>query len=294
MKKLSICIPTYKRLDYLKKMVESIPENYQVCISDNGNFIPDTFFSRGNIRVDHIQYVIPMFSNWNRAISMVETEWFIIPGDDDVIFPEKLEFVENLLEIYSDCAYIAFAYDIVNEMGSVTGGWHPEISRRYNNPDGFKYIQRSVPFRWPAIVINTSKSRSIGNLDEDFSFTASDSLYLQIMAIKYPIAVINETIGQYRIWANSFTNKRIFSKEWFDHLELWQKKLSIIVCEERIHDIDIKSNHDLTILDNLLGAIYQNKDCNMKERYNFVNEIGWPRKIGLVNSLRLFIAILFG
>lgn len=294
MTKLSICIPTYKRLDFLKPMVESIPEKYQVCISDNGNFIPDDFFSRRNVRIKHIKDVIPMFNNWNSAINMVETEWFIIPGDDDIVMPEKLNYVEDVIERCSNCAYIAFSYDIVDEVGNITGGWSPEFTRVFDKIEGFKYIQRSVPFRWPAIVINTSKSRSIGNLDESFSFTASDSLYLQTMAIKYPIAVIDEKLGQYRVWENSFTNKRIFSKEWFDYLELWQQKLSKVIIEEKIEGIDVKKNHDLSICDNLLGAIHLNKGSRLKERLDFIKEVGWPKRIGITNSVRLLAAVVFG
>lgn len=294
MNRLTICIPTYKRLEFLKPMIENIPEKYQVCISDNGNFIPDDFTIRKNVRIQHIQEIIPMFSNWNCAINMVDTEWFIIPGDDDVILPEKLNYVEDIIERYSDCAYIAFAYDLVDELGNITGGWRPCFTKRFDKIDGFRYIQRSVPFRWPAIVINTKKSRSIGHLDESFSFTASDSLYLQTMAIKYPIAVINENLGQYRVWANSFTNKRIFTKEWFDYLELWQQKLGAVVAEEKISKIDVLKNHDLAMFDNLIGAIHLNKEKCYRERIEFVKEIGWPRRIGLVNTVRLMVAIAVG
>ena len=211
MAKLSICIPTYKRLDYLHKLVDSIPEDYPIYISDNGGFIPDDFFNRKNVIISHLPEVVPMFSNWNNAINMVETDWFIIPGDDDVLFPEQLSLVEKNIDDYSDCAYIAYSYDLVDENDNVVGGWQPDCSKRYDKVDGFRMIQRSVPFRWPSIVINVEKSRSVGNFDESFSFTASDSLYLQTLAIKYPIALINNKIGQYRVWGNSFTNKRIFT-----------------------------------------------------------------------------------
>ncbi len=292
MAKLSICIPTYKRLDFLQKLVGNIPEEYPICISDNGSYIPDNFFKRVNVQIKHLPKVIPMFNNWNSAINMVETEWFIIPGDDDVILPERLPLVEKFIDKYCDCAYIAFSYDLIDENDRVIGGWHPVCSNRYNEVEGFKAIQRSVPFRWPSIVINTSKSRIIGNLDESFSFTASDSLYLQTLAIKYPIAVVNKKIGQYRVWENSFTNKRIFTKEWFDYIEMWQQKLQDTLIKENVDGIDIKKNHDLSIFDNLLGAISLNKDKCVKEKIDFIRQVGWPYRIGIINNLRLLYAIV--
>lgn len=291
MNNLSICIPTYKRLDYLKSLVENIPSEYQVCISDNGNYIPNNFFNRPNVKVKHLQSVVPMFSNWNNAIEMVETEWFIIPGDDDIVLPDKLSLIENLTEEFSDCAYIAFAYDIIDENGKIIGGWYPSKTTKYTEKEGLMSIIRNVPFRWPALVINTHKSRNIGNFDESFSFTAGDSLYLQTLAAKYPIAIVNEIAGQYRVWGNGFTNQRICTKEWFDLIDLWQQKLSIIIEKEAII-VNCNKVHDLAIFDNLITALSVNKNSTLKDRCNFVKVIGWPKSIGIGNHLRLLKYIL--
>lgn len=293
MDKISICIPTYKRLDYLKAFVETVPQKYQICISDNGNFIPDGFFQRENIRIKHIDNIIPMFANWNSAIDMVETEWFIIPGDDDVIKTDSLPLIEEYVNQYKDCAYLAFAYDIIDENGKVMGGWSPTNTCKYHKVEGFRFIQRSVPFRWPSIVINTECSKAIGNFDDDFSFTAGDSLYLQTLAVKYPIAIVNNNIGQYRVWHNSFTSNKIFSKEWFDCIEMWQQKLSSLLREECIEGISIEKIHDDAMCDNLISAISLNKQANIKTRLKFVSQVGWPTKSGVKDQLLLLKSILF-
>lgn len=287
MNKLSICIPTYKRLDFLKPFVESIPETYPVFISDNGNFIPDDFFQRGNVKIKHLEETVSMYKNWNSAIDSVETEWFIFPGDDDIVKVDKLSQIEEYINQYSDCAYLAYAYDIINENDEIIGGWNPNFTRRFNAVEGFSYIQRSVPFRWPSLVINTTRSRSIGNIDESFAFTAGDSLYLQIMAIKYPIAVINENVGQYRVWQNSFTSKCFFSMEWFAQIEMWQKKLESLIIEEKIEGIDPGRIHDQVIYENFMAAVGMNKQSSPKDRIRLISQIGWPHKIKLINQLRL-------
>ena len=292
MEKLSICIPTYKRLDYLKTFVETIPEKYHVCISDNGNFIPDNFFERGNIKIKHIDDVVPMYANWNSAIDMVETEWFIIPGDDDIVKPSYLPLIEKYINQYQDCAYLAFAYDVIDENGSITGGWKPEITQKFNKVEGFRYIQRSVPFRWPSIVINTNCSKSVENFDVEFDFTAADSLYLQTMAIKYPIAVINENVGQYRVWSSGFTNLRIFSTDWFEKIHMWQQKLDTLLIKENVGGIDLKKLHDQAMCDNLNCAISMNKQKNAIERLKLVTSVGWPWRCDFINQLRLLKNVL--
>jgi hypothetical protein len=233
-----------------------------------------------------------MYQNWNSAIDMVETEWFVFPGDDDTVKADKLPQVEEYINQYQDCAYLAFAYDVINENDDITGGWKPDETRKFNAVDGFRYIQNSVPFRWPSLVINASRSRSIGNIDQDFTFTAGDSLYLQNMAIRYPIAVINENIGQYRVWQNSFTSQRILSMDWFSQIEMWQQKLKALIVEEKIEDVDAARIHDQVIYDNFMAAVSMNRQSGKKERISLIRQIGWPHQIRLIDQLRLFKRIL--
>ena len=287
MKNLTICIPTYKRLDFLKNLVESIPEEYPICISDNGRFVNDSFINRKNVKIHHLDNVIPLFENWNNAIEMVETEWFMIPGDDDVVLIDKLPLVEKYLENYNDCAFLAFAYETINEYGKKTKEWHPSRTGYFDKIEGFRIIERGVPYRCPAIVINTAKSRSIGNYDTDFSYTAGDSLYIQRLALEYPSVVIDEVIGQYRVWDNNYTNQKLFSIEWFDQIQLWQNKLRKFLIEKEINGIDMDKLCDLVIFDNLTSAILSNKSATIYDRLKFVNHIGWPKRIGTVNLLRL-------
>lgn len=285
MKDLTICVPVYKRFDYLKDLVENIPEDYPICISDNGNYLPDDFFSRGNIKIKHLESVVPMFSNWNETIKMVETNWFTIPGDDDIIYPDKLDIIWDKINNFSDCAVLAFGYDIINEREEKRKGWLPVITRRYDKIDAFYHIQRTIPYRCPALVINTEKSQSIGNYDQNFEFTASDSLYLQHLAMLYPIVEINEIVAGYRVWDNSFTNVKIATKEWFDQLNLWINKTSKLLVDNKIEGCDINRLHDNIIVDNLMVAFKVASNLNTK--FKLLKSVGWPRKIGLKNHLRL-------
>ena len=285
MSDLTVCIPVYKRLDYLKNLVESIPEDYPICISDNGNYIKEDLFCRGNVRIKHIDDVIPMFSNWNASIDMVETEWFIIPGDDDIIYPEKMDAIMHAIQKYSNCAVIAFGYDIINEVNEKRKGWQPIEDRCFDKVEAFYRIQRHIPYRCPAMVINTAKSRGIGNYDEEFAYTAGDSLFLQHLGLLYPIAEIREIVAGYRMWDNNFTSLKNSSTDWFDQLELWIRKMLKILREQKIVLADEKKFHDQIILDNLLSAF--DKQKAIKEKLNLLKYVGWPACSGLKGQLRL-------
>lgn len=294
MSRLSICIPSYNRLGMLKELVNSIPEEYEVCISDNGNSVPDNSFHRPNIIIDHLSTVVAPVVNWNNAINLTDKEWFILPGDDDVILHEKLPTIEYYMDKYSDCGLIIFGYDFINQNNVVKPGWHPNEEKYMLPPDSFYFMMRSVPCRWPSIVINTKKSRSIGNLDDKSGYlcTAVDSLYLQHLAIKFPIAVVPDVVGRYRVWNNNGTSQAIFTYNWFKDINLWQDKLRNILEKEDIYEVNYDRLRSRIIFDNLIAALSFAKKKKTKEKFNFVRKVGWPKGLGLLDYLRLIKGIV--
>lgn len=293
MRQLSICIPTYNRLDMLKGLVNSIPEDYLVCISDNGNNVPDDCFNRQNVIVDHIHSVITAVNNWNNVINLTDKDWFILPGDDDIIMPDKLPIVENYIQKYSDCGLIIFGHGIINNKNEVRFGWSPKEEKYLKPPYSFYSLMRNIPCRWPSIVINAEKSRSVGNLAATSGFlcTAVDSLYLQHMAIKYPIALVPIVIGQYRIWDDNGTSQSIFTCDWFKDINLWQDILKDLLIKEKIYEVDYGKMRNQVIYDNLMAALSFARNRSIKEKINFVRNVGWPKGLGLLENLRLIKSI---
>ena len=288
---LTICIPTYKRIEYLKELVNSIPDKFPVCISDNGNYVDESIFNRGNIKFKHIDDIVTMFSNWNNAISMVETDWFLMPGDDDILFIDVLETVESYINKHTKCSYLAFGFDNVDGYGKRLKGWCPDTEIELEPLVSFDFIKYGACFSWPAIVVNTNKSRSIGNFDEDFDYTASDNLYLQHLSLKYPIALVNKVLGGNRVWENSTACKTIATSGWFDQLKMWEDKICAILQNYQITKFNLNDIRDNITYNNLIVAVANIKSVN--ERFKFVNDIGWPKSISLKNKLKLLKKLLF-
>lgn len=293
MENLTICIPSYNRLGMLKDLVNSIPEEYPVCISDNGNYVPDNSFCRGNIRIHHFESVVSSGDNWNRAVSLVETDWFILPGDDDIIFPHMLPRVMESIKKYPDCGIIVFGYNIINEKSESKLGWCPSEEIYLPVPQSFYNMKRHIPFRWPAFAINTKKSKEIGDFDQGpFQITAGDSYYLQYLAIKNPVALIPEVIGEYRIWGNNTTITKLFSTQWFKDVKLWQDKLKDLLQQENIQFVGFNKNRDLILSDNLIAALNSAKNAGLVEKLKFAKQVGIPYRAGLLNIARIVRAIL--
>lgn len=296
---LTICIPTYKRLDYLHKLLGSIPNSIPVVISDNGSFIQNELDIYSNIRaIDHTDKILSMFDNWNNAVRLVKTNWFIIPGDDDLFLEGGLQYVLQIIQKYKDVESVGmfiFGHKIVNEYNLQTDGWVPNEETICFSPQGFNNFKYGVPARVPSIVFNTKKFYACGGFDTQFSFTAGDSFLIQKMALNYSYVLIPQEISAYRVWESNFTNTSIYTKAWFDQIKLWLDLLADqLIDKHKELGIDIHKIQNIILLNNELYALLLmgKKGISRHKRFKFIDEIGWPHQIGLLNYLKLIKSIL--
>ena len=120
---VSICIPAYKRISYLKRLLESIIiqtyKDYEVIITDDSDndSVKDLlkeYENRLPIRYYKNEYALGTPANWNRAISKAKGQWIKLMHDDDWFStPESLagfvKFADN------DHPFIFSAYYTVSE-----------------------------------------------------------------------------------------------------------------------------------------------------------------------------------
>lgn len=94
--KISICIPTFNRLDKLKRTVDSILRqtyvDFEIIISDNcsadntWNYLNTLKCEYpGKIKINRNDFNVGMLKNWERCIDMADGLYFILISDDDWI-----------------------------------------------------------------------------------------------------------------------------------------------------------------------------------------------------------------
>lgn len=111
---LSICIPTFNRLDCLDNCLNSIlissiglKDRFEVCVSDNKsednvNSIIDKYKNKLNINININNENKGHGRNFLKAVSMAKGQYVWTLGDDDLLLPHSLEFLFDLLNRNTD------------------------------------------------------------------------------------------------------------------------------------------------------------------------------------------------
>lgn len=129
---LTICITSYNRPEYLNQLLETIwkfPFSIKVIIADDKssrlleiNEIIDYWSPKfkDNLRFYSNEFNLGEVENKNKMFSIVDTEYLLLIGDDDLIKKDaiisELEWLEkqhDLLDIY------LYGYEIINNSGKV-------------------------------------------------------------------------------------------------------------------------------------------------------------------------------
>jgi|TARA_B110000037_G_C17049183_1_gene476992 glycosyltransferase involved in cell wall biosynthesis len=118
--KLSICIPTYNRIECLNNCLNSIliakknnyNFNFEVCISDNCSKenvkkIIDKYSSSLNISFSQNSNNLGLGVNILKAVSLAKGEYVWILGNDDLLLPNTFFYLERL---FTDNTIVDFFY----------------------------------------------------------------------------------------------------------------------------------------------------------------------------------------
>lgn len=109
---ISICIPTYSRLPYLQQAVASaLQQDYpqiEICIAqdikpDGADAAIQNWCTALAQREEKVRYILNernlgLAGNWNQLVSMAGGDYLIIIGDDDLLLPNYVSAMVELIE----------------------------------------------------------------------------------------------------------------------------------------------------------------------------------------------------
>ena len=217
--KLSICIPTYNRANYLNNCLHSIincnhnkATKFQVCVSDNCSTDNTEFVVKKAAKFLKIKYMKNTFNigvhlNFLNVVSMADTEFVWMLGDDDLLMPYAIEKIFNLIEKNQN---IDFFY--VNSYHLST-----EYVDKFSNPFNTKNLPVDMqPFSKRKIE---GKLRFNELINPNISFDFLGGIFLSVFRKK------NWDDNTSVLDKNAIQDKRIFSHfdNTFPHIKIFSR-----------------------------------------------------------------------
>ena len=225
---LSICIPTFNRLDLLNNCLNSIyiaskqsKLNFEVCISDNnsdGNILKiiELYKHKLKINLNKNKTNLGLGVNILKSVSMAKGEFCWIMGNDDLLMPYGLKKIENFFLKHKD---VDFYY--INSFHLHTQDIE-NFHKPFDTNNLFKFkMKKFSNFK------NDFKNDFFKLVNPKVSFDFMLGMFLCIFRKKYwdvGLATINSdlinhletystfdnTCPHIKIWASSFKNKKSY------------------------------------------------------------------------------------
>ena len=258
---VAVAIPTYSRKELLLRMIGSIPSGWKVFVSDNDSSLAPLERPLGeNVFVSHAPSMVPMFANWNRALSLVDGDCthVFIPSDDDIFLPNIFETVSEALARYPEADVFVFGCDFVDGEDRTWKGYCPDRLEALSAGEGFLRFFRGVDARMPGVLFRKAFLDRIGAFDERFQLTAADSDLVQRALLLGRSVFVPSVIGLYRIWPGSLTYAKQATDLWMKEIRLWTEKIGNLLQDEdraALLHIDVGQYQDEIIAQNLLAGL---------------------------------------
>jgi glycosyltransferase involved in cell wall biosynthesis len=228
---VTIAIPTFDRLAYLKEAVASALaqtyEHIEILIGDDGPATAIQEWSHSIIERDpQVRYQrnprnLGLAGNWNALADAARGEFLVIIGDDDRLLPN---FVEKLIEIIEPRANVAFAnHYLIDSQGVRLEAESRQCARQYGRDrlsagevaDAATLVwQNSVPMS--AALLRTSDVRRL-RFKEDLN-TPEIELFARLAQEGGRFVFTPEYLSEYRVHARSATTAGLRSERLVKYL----------------------------------------------------------------------------
>ncbi|MFJ4037660.1 glycosyltransferase family 2 protein [Microbacterium sp. NPDC090007] len=231
---IDVMLPYYGDVTLMKLAAQSVLdqtyEHFRLVVIDDGYPDPEPrrwFESMNDPRVSYLRNETNLGANGNyrRAVDLVEADWFVMMGADDVMRSDFLSQVAGAIRTH-EVDIIQPAVDVIDENGVVYTPLGDRV-KRFLAPDtssgsvrmGGESLARSLlRGNWayfPSLAWRTEKVRSIGFRD-GFDVVQDLALILDIVATGGHMAVLPDVVFEYRRHSASDSSVRALDGRRFD------------------------------------------------------------------------------
>jgi glycosyltransferase involved in cell wall biosynthesis len=224
---VTVAIPTYNRAALLREALESVlaqtHSNFRLVIGDNASTdnTADVVASYRDTRIEYVrsEHNIGMIANFNRLIGLTETEFLMLLPDDDLLYPDYLNSILEILQRNSRVGFAHTAFDMIDIDSCLRK--HAASFVRSNHPllvePGRAFLERSMTSGLAlqsSITFRTRAIREAGGMttrDERDEPLADVPLFMRI-AMNWDIAYLDRPLVAVRVHDQTET-ARLASRE---------------------------------------------------------------------------------
>jgi len=231
---IDVMLPYYGDVSLMKLAAQSVLdqtyEHFRLVVIDDGYPDPEPrrwFESLDDPRVTYLRNEKNLGANGNyrRAVELVEADWFVMMGADDVMHEDFLGKVSEAVSRF-DVQIVQPGVDVIDENGEVYLPLGDRV-KRFLAPDtsrgtvvigGEELAASLLRGNWayfPSLAWRTSDVREVGFRD-GLDVVQDLALILDILARGGTMAVLAETVFDYRRHSQSDSSVRALDGRRFD------------------------------------------------------------------------------
>lgn len=235
---ITTIIPTYRRPALLRRAIESAlaqegpPSEIRVYDNASGDSTRDMVseMARENSRVKYHCHPenIGGFANFQYALNRVETPFFSLLSDDDILLPGFYAQAHADLSRNPSAKLWAGVTVRMTAAGQVYDA-HVERWLReglYSGMDGLAFMACGHAPVWTGVLVNRDVMSAVGGLDPAVG-SASDLDWLLRITARYPFFVSKQPVAILTQHPDSFSENAPFSSIWPGWLKMIENALAI-------------------------------------------------------------------
>lgn len=249
-KKLSIAIPTYNRLPYLKECINSILnqtfQDFSIFVFDNASDEPveEELKKFNDERIHFIgrDKNIGPIGNINRALHYpFDSEYLVVFHDDDLMHPKMLEIQTSFLDRNNDFVFVISDFNQVSDKNIKSFKKIIEKKIKYNiYKNNYEFSKAIMSWLRCAFDSAVYRTKFIGNsaMEHDKFSDFSDMIFLIEISGKGPCAFVKAPLLNYRIHSGQDSK---LAKEKYEDGAIE----ALYICRENLPAILNKNENEL-------------------------------------------------
>jgi len=211
----TVIIPNYNSEPYIARALDSVMhqsyQGFKVLIVDDGS--QDKSLEIANTYLKHLPLTIHplenigITANWNRAIRLVDTEYFTLLHCDDELAPQYLETLRALLIKDKSLGIAHCAALSINEQSQpsqspveqykINKYFKDQLSTRAINIQ-YKMLLSGDYIVCPAVFYRASAIKKIGFFNENYQMVQDWEYWFRVLLNGYQIGNTNQLLFRYR------------------------------------------------------------------------------------------------